>query len=296
MMKHIILDTDIGRNPDDLFALFLALNSKEIKLDLIISSDEHKNHKALFANGFSELINKKVNVTAGKDLGNENDCFVCEYIDEDNKINYDFLESIIKVVKSNDVTYYLCIGPLSNLADFIKNNQHLKDKIKIIVMGGKIELNKGTADRNIRQDVASAKLVFGSNWDIKWVIADTTFNDALKLDLHNELYSYLMEVDNMKSRLIIKNINNYIKFTGKPSYLHDPAVVAYLIDEKIIEFEHKNIIMLDNGEFRIDSSGKLISISYFMDYTRINELVFNIIKQNFKIKEKKEVYEDEFEG
>jgi|SRR3989344_395024 len=293
-MKNIIIDTDIGRNPDDLFALILALSSKELKLELVISSDEHNNHRALFAQGFGELINKKINVVAGKNLGNT-ECFICDYVDDSSKINEDIFGAVSKIIKSNDITYYICVGPLSNLALLIKEFPSFKNKLRIIIMGGKIDLSKGKADRNIRQDISAAKFVFESGWDIKWVIADTTFNDALKLDINSELYSYLMDVDTIKSRLIIKNINKYIEASGRPSYLHDPAVVAYLIDENIINFESKNIIFLDNGEFRVDSSGKLTSISCSMDYNKINELVFDAVKQNFKVKEKKEDEDNESE-
>jgi hypothetical protein len=52
MVKHVILDTDIGGDPDDAFALLLGLNSPEINIDLIVTSDEHKGHRAEFARKF----------------------------------------------------------------------------------------------------------------------------------------------------------------------------------------------------------------------------------------------------
>ena len=40
MKVSTILDTDIGYDPDDLFALILLLKSKELKLDLIVTGDD----------------------------------------------------------------------------------------------------------------------------------------------------------------------------------------------------------------------------------------------------------------
>lgn len=61
MVNHVILDTDIGGDPDDTFALLLALNSPEISLDLIVTSDEHRGHREAFANELLKKIRKSYN-------------------------------------------------------------------------------------------------------------------------------------------------------------------------------------------------------------------------------------------
>lgn len=295
-MKHIILDTDIGRNPDDLFALLLGLYSKDIKIDLVVTSDEHVNHRALFVQGFSELIGAKINVVAGKDLGNKDDCFVCDLVQEDNKVNTDTSEAIANIVNSYESISYVCIGPLSNLSKFIIDYPLLAKKLNVTIMGGKLNLNPGRADRNIRQDLESAKNVFNSKLNMRFVIADTTFNDSIKLDMSSELYTYLFEVDNIKTRLIINGVNNFIEKTGRTPYLHDPVTLASIIDQNVIQFEEKQILMLDNGEFKEDSNGKTISVSKSADFKLFNALMMNALKQKFKIKEKKEIDdEDELE-
>ena len=39
-MKKMIIDTDIGFDPDDLFTLLLAFNSPEVEIALITTADE----------------------------------------------------------------------------------------------------------------------------------------------------------------------------------------------------------------------------------------------------------------
>lgn len=110
-MKHIILDTDIGGDADDIFALLLAINSPELKIDLIVTSDEHKSHRARYTEEYLELINTKIPVVAGLDVGNTKLFLVDKQIkDNQRTVDENFLEAMKKVVEKNDMTHYVCIG------------------------------------------------------------------------------------------------------------------------------------------------------------------------------------------
>ncbi len=55
MKTSTILDTDIGYDPDDLFALLLLLNSPELKPNLIITGDEVCGKRAILTKKVFEL-------------------------------------------------------------------------------------------------------------------------------------------------------------------------------------------------------------------------------------------------
>lgn len=66
-----ILDTDIGYDPDDLFALLLCLKSPELKLDLIVTGDEVKGKRAQFTKLILEELGAIIPVVQGEDRGND---------------------------------------------------------------------------------------------------------------------------------------------------------------------------------------------------------------------------------
>ena len=73
----VILDTDIGGDPDDVFALNLLLNSQEVAIKLIVTADEHEDHRARFARQFVLAAGHDIPVVSGASLGRSKYCHVC---------------------------------------------------------------------------------------------------------------------------------------------------------------------------------------------------------------------------
>src|SRR3989344_5301588 len=82
MKDGVILDTDIGYDPDDLFALLLLLNSPELRLDLVVTGDEVGGKRAAFARKVLDQCGRQdLKVVQGEDLGNHN--FVVDELIQD---------------------------------------------------------------------------------------------------------------------------------------------------------------------------------------------------------------------
>ena len=97
MKTGTILDTDIGYDPDDLFALFLLLKSPEISLDLIVTGDEVCGKRAIFTKNILELYGRSdLKVVQGEDLGN-NDFVVDELIEN---VSYSIDRDFVKFYES----------------------------------------------------------------------------------------------------------------------------------------------------------------------------------------------------
>lgn len=116
-VRHVIIDTDIGGDPDDLFALLLAINCPEMKIDLVVTCDEHKGHRASFARKLLKELGKGIPVVKGSDLGNSKCCVVCDLVQDYEKQD-DYLSAVKNIIDKNQKTNYLCIGPQTNLAKF----------------------------------------------------------------------------------------------------------------------------------------------------------------------------------
>lgn len=276
-MKHIILDTDLGGDADDIFALLFAIHSPELKIDLIVTSDEHKSHRARYTEEFLELININIPIVAGLDVGNTKLFVVGEQIkDKQRIVNNNFLEEIKKVVEMNDVTHYVCIGPQSNISAFIKKYPELKGKIEILFMGGAINYRiPNCAEHNVKYDIKSAIEVFHSDWNKKYVLSDITFNEAIKVNQESQFFEELKNSDKPHLNYIIESMKLLFNKLEPKTYMHDPITLSYLINNQIIDFENKKISINGNGVMRIDPDGEETIISKSANY----ELFWKIFKE-----------------
>ncbi len=267
-MKHVILDTDLGGDADDIFALLFAIHSPELKIDLIVTSDEHNSHRARYTEEFLELIHADIPVVAGLDVGNTKLFVVDEQIkDKQRVVNNNFLEEIKKVIEKNELTHYVCIGPQSNLAAFIKKYPELKSKITILFMGGAINYRvPNSPEHNVKYDVQSAIDVFHSDWNKKYVLSDVTFKEEIKIDKKSKMFKELEELDKPHLNFIIESMNLLFKKVTPETYMHDPITLSYLIDNQIINFERQKLKMSKRGIMQISPNGQETIVSTSANY------------------------------
>lgn len=273
-MKHIILDTDLGGDPDDLFTLIFALNSPELNIDLIVTNDEHKGDRVRFTKKFFQIFAKEAPIVAGLDKGYDK-CFVVgDMIKETNfEVQTNFVEQIKEVVEKNDLTYYVCIGPQSNLAKFIQTHPELQNKVEILIMGGAINYRHETlAEHNIRYDVEAAITVFNSNWKKKYVISDITFTEKIKIAEDTEFYKKLVALNNSFSKFLIESMQCFFKALFPATMMHDPLTLSCLINEHLIKFETKKLSMDEKGIMKLNEEGKDIVVSTYADYEKFWKL------------------------
>ncbi|MCA9352023.1 nucleoside hydrolase [Patescibacteria group bacterium] len=267
-MKHIILDTDVGGDVDDILALLFAIHSPEFQIDLIVTSDEYKSHRARYAEEFLELISVKIPVVAGLDVGNTKLFVVNKQIKNPHRVvNTNFLEEIKKVIQKNDLTYYVCIGPQSNLAAFIKENPELKNKVKILFMGGAIHYRiPDSPEHNIKYDVQSAIDVFHSDWDKKYVLSDVTFREEIKVTTESIFYKELSNLNKPHLNFIIESMKYFFNQVTPETCMHDPITLSYLIDNEILSFEKQKLNMDERGVMQINEDGHETLVSKSANY------------------------------
>ena len=99
--KRVILDTDIGGDPDDAFALLFALNSPELTLDLVVTNDENEGNRARFAKEWMMMMQCwYVPVVAGVDLGNTRYCLTNNLVElPQAQVQINYLDWIAETVE-----------------------------------------------------------------------------------------------------------------------------------------------------------------------------------------------------
>ena len=291
-MKYII-DTDPGI--DDAIAIIMGVKNNLDIIGFTLASGNipvEKSEKNLKI--IQEFLNTNIKMYKGS---KENKCNheTAEYAHGKDGLGYavfpDFSKKkfektkaedfIIKASKKykDDLTI-LCFGPLTNLANAIKKDPKLVNRLKHVVIMGTTydpESKEPYIEFNVSVDPVSAKVVFESNFsDIKVV----THEIGVKSFVEKDYVLNLRNSDDLVSRFVGEIAQKYIEF----SYDHygtiglgtpDPTTIASIIDPKIIKFEPCNVEIVSDGDNKgechvtlTDKSNIMVSTSFDLEKFR----------------------------
>ncbi len=234
----ILLDTDIGTDIDDAFALALILASPELDLLGVTTVSGNTAARArLAAKLLWEAGRKDVPVAAGepgKPLPIEQthwaDGFTSPQLRQEKAV--DFLRAEMER-RPAEITL-AAIGPLTNLGGLFDRYPEVGKKIKrIVLMGGSIAHGYGNdpnpaPEYNIASDPAAAQAVFSSGVSILMVPLDVTAMLQLDATARHRVFTHLSPLTNALTLL-------YHLWNQETPTLFDPMAVAMLIDPSLCE-------------------------------------------------------------
>jgi purine nucleosidase/pyrimidine-specific ribonucleoside hydrolase len=243
----ILIDTDIGDDIDDAFALCLAMQSPELELLGVTTVFKNTRLRAMIAQKILRLGGRgDIPVAVGTSIplanmemfGREldyeelpetfSDEFAETLIEERHAV--DFIIDVLE--QSKDPVTIVTIGALTNIADVLRRRPDLKNKIKQMnIMGGAYERN--WTEYNYACDPEAADMVLHSGILIKALGIDVTLKCALKRE-------HLMMLQNNTHPCI----QMLMKMCGKwmergEVCLHDPLSLWTVFDESVVKFERE---------------------------------------------------------
>ncbi|TAM81820.1 MAG: nucleoside hydrolase [Acidobacteria bacterium] len=246
----ILLDTDIGTDIDDAFALALIVRSPELELLGVttVSGDTQARAKLaaklLWESGF-----RRVPVVAGapgKPLPIEQTRWAKDFKSPQLQRGsaVDFLGATLR--RRVGKTTIVAIGPLTNIAALLHKDPGIAKKIdQIVLMGGSIHHGYGkdptpVAEYNIASDPAAAQAVFSSGVHILMVPLDVT----AMLQLHAaDRHRVFITLSPMSDALAIL----YNLWDQRTPTLFDPMAVAILVDASLCQTQLLNVKVDTNG-------------------------------------------------
>ena len=269
-LKKVILDTDIGDDIDDSFALLLLLESHKFNCLGVTTVFRNSLKRAKMAKQLIRSLGYDIKVYRGIDnpLKQNIDHLISKEIkekekyDEDGKYifpQYDKSMENEKVEDENAVDFIIRmihlyphevtlipIGPLTNIASAIKKDPTIVPLIKEIrLMGAGLNLN--FVERNIFCDPDAAKIVFSSN--INKIVA-VTINVTSLTSLREEEVNSLKNNNSKAIKLVYEAMMKWFKhYEFSSPVMHDPLTVASLIDESIINTQlcHLDVDLSKDG-------------------------------------------------
>jgi inosine-uridine nucleoside N-ribohydrolase len=256
----VIVDTDIGTDIDDAYALALVIKSPE--LDLLgvttVSGDSAARAriaaKLLWQEGGQW---RRVPVVAGEsgtpapsDQVHWADGFTSPQLLKESAV--DFLRNEIRR-HSGQITL-IAIGKLTNVAALIKADPLTARKIRrIVLMGGSIARDytfkpQAVAEMNIKLDPAAARTVFSSGIPIIMAPLDVTVTMKLDATDRNRIFA-------PKTPLAVSLLALYKLWNQETPTLFDPMAVALVLNPRLSQTQRLAITVDDQGYTRVVKGG-----------------------------------------
>jgi inosine-uridine nucleoside N-ribohydrolase len=255
-ITRVILDTDIGTDIDDAFALALIINSPELQLLGVTTVSGDTAARARLAAKFLWEAGGKwrqVPVVAGVPGSAQPieqtrwaDDFAGPQLLKESAV--DFLRGQFHR-RPGEITL-IAIGELTNVAALLKADPLVAKKIKrIVLMGGSIARgyapgSKPEAEWNIKSNPSAARAVFTSGIPILMAPLDVTAMLQLDAAARSRIFNQGRPVMNALAAL-------YHLWKNETPTLFDPMAVALVIDPNLCQTQELAIEVDDQGFTRV---------------------------------------------
>lgn len=195
----VIIDTEVGGEPDD--AIALAIAARELPdLALVVTADEIGGERARFARFLLDSLDRPdVGVVAGGQLAATSCYFADRLAPADvSRPPDDVARAVAAVCAWGDGrARWIGLGPLTNLAGLLSEDGGLAGRLSVTQLGG-LNGTGSAADggppapqRNFRLDPAAARFVLGAVRNLEVVNVDAEFARDAAITADSPVYQEL---------------------------------------------------------------------------------------------------------
>jgi inosine-uridine nucleoside N-ribohydrolase len=274
----VILDTDIGDDIDDTWALALLLKSPELDLKLVVGDYGEAQYRArLLAKLLERAGRSDVSVGVGLDIAPRGESRQSAWIKDYDLTSYsgkvltNGVQAIIDtIMNSPQPVTLICIGPVPNVAEALKREPRIAKHARFVGMDGSVRLGYGTtnpcAEWNVKADPKALQAVFAAPWDITITPLDT----CGLVTLTGEKYGRVRDATDRNIADLIANYRVWV--TNQPNLATDMAdhhsttlfdtVAVYLaIRPEQCVMETLNLRVTDDGFTVIDPQTRPVNVA-----------------------------------
>lgn len=252
----VLLDTDIGDDIDDAFALALALKSPELKILGITTTFGDTELRARLLDRYLAAAGRRdIPVGAGPESKTDNAMTQKEYAEgAPKKRHIDGVKLMLDAIRTHPgkVTL-LAIGPLFTVQAAIERDPATFRELKrVVLMGGSV--NRGydgpngqrrppEPEWNIDRDPKGAQELFASGVPIYMMPLDST-----QIHLEKDERTRLLRHDSALTNQVAALYQQWSKATKQETpTLFDPVTVAYVLDPALCPVKPLRITVDDKG-------------------------------------------------
>ena len=264
-MIPVILDTDIGTDIDDTWALAMLLNSPELQLRAVVTSHGDTRYRALLAAKMLATAGR-ADVPVGKGVGDgqlapdrrRQQAWLDGYAPDDYAGTYrtDGAELMVDaVMASTDPVTVLSIGPASTTAQALALAPEIATKARFVGMHGAVRRGYGGSpnpvpEYNVFEDVAAFRTVLAAPWPVTLTPLDT----CGVVTLEGDEYAKVRDADTPMMRAVIANYRAWATAIGRADLaerrsttLFDTVAVYLVFAEDLLAMETIRLAVRDDG-------------------------------------------------
>lgn len=268
--RPVIMDTDIGDDIDDTWALFMLLRMPELDLKLAVGDFGNAVYRARLLAKLLEVTGR-TDVPVGIGLGiadepGQQSDWLGDYqlSDYPGEVYEDGVQAIIDTIKSSpEPVTLLCLGPVPNIAEALRRDPSIASNAHFIGMYGSIYTGyvgdkAPAAEYNVKVDPSSLQAVFAAPWECTITPLDTCGLIVLDGDDYRRLY----ESEDPWLQALMENYRIWLP--GAPfiapdhdmskvsTTLFDSVAVHLAAGGDLVEMERLPITVTDEGYTIID--------------------------------------------
>ena len=264
----VILDTDLGDDIDDTWALAMLLGSPQVDVKLIVTaSDDTPTKTRLVAKILDGMGRADIPLAQGV-KNSDNKINQAQWLGDYQLTQYkgkvidDGVGALIDEIKNAKDKIALCvIGPQTNIKAALERDPSIAAKARVILMAGSVHIGyDGKEGRspewNVVKDVPAAKAVFAAPWEISMAPLDICGT----LRLAGPRYNAVKVSKNPLASTTIDNYENWVNRKHHPadssSILFDTAAAYLAFDESLMEIETVKLSVDDKGNTVPDENGR----------------------------------------
>lgn len=255
----VILDTDIGDDIDDTWALCMLIGSPHADLKLVVTaSDDTPTKTRLVAKMLERMGRTDIPIGTGK-KNSDRPIHQADWLGDYTLDNYpgvvyeDGVQALIDAIHAGEGKVVLCvIGPQTNLAEALQRDPSIAGKTRVVTMAGSVHIGYGGKETpepewNVRRDLEAAKAVFAAPWEISMAPLDTCGTLILK----GERYRQVAESQTARARVVMENYAAWRNRRHYPqdesSVLFDTLAIGMIYDESHVAMETVKLSIDDKG-------------------------------------------------
>jgi inosine-uridine nucleoside N-ribohydrolase len=271
----VILDTDIGDDIDDTWALAMLLKSPELDLKLVTTTYGKAEYRA-------KLVAKLLSIAGrddipialgegGRDGGGGQSAWVKDYKlgDYRGKVQQNAVAAIIDMIESSrEPITIISIGPCNTLAAALKAKPPIASKAYFVGMHGSVfkgyEGGPVSPEHNVESNVAAAQRVLSAPWK---KITITPLDTCGLVTISGERFQKLLKCDDPLVKALLENYRLWAKKKRldelkSSSILYDTSAIYLAYRESpLLKRETLSISVTDRGFTKVDPTGRSMSVA-----------------------------------
>ncbi len=279
MTIPVILDTDIGSDVDDTWALALLLRSPELDLKLVLTATCDTVYRARIAAKLLQTAGR-TDVPVGIGLrgapAHEYQRPWVETYDLSaypGTVHEQGIQAMIDLIRhSPEPVTIIAISAATNLAHALRIAPDIAEKCRFVGMFGSVDRGYGEgssplAEANVKGDIAAARQVFAAPWRETLITPLDTCDQVI---LSGEAYQRIRRADDPLLRAVIENYRIWAPLVPwveiddvemRSSTLFDTVAVYMAYSLELLQMETMRLSITDAGLTVRDEDGAAVQVA-----------------------------------